>query len=188
MTVFITLALPTVALAEMSHKGHAGHKMNMLSMVMNNNADELPIDCTEVSEDVSITVRAGIDYAMYSDGKQFGYNDYNWNVKPCARVTVNFINEDDVRHQWMLHGLPEYLYSDGMFHIELNGKGKAVGQFIVSGENQTLLVHCDISHHTEKGMKAQLVVGNGSGDLSNVMSLASQSGTSTLLVEFKGPE
>jgi hypothetical protein len=75
-----------------------------------------------------------------------------------------------------------------MFHIELNGKGKAVGQFIVSGENQTLLVHCDISHHTEKGMKAQLVVGNGSGDLSNVMSLASQSGTSTLLVEFKGPE
>jgi hypothetical protein len=175
VTLAITLVLPALALAEMSHSGHAGHKMNMLSMVMNGNAAELPIDCTEVSEDVSITVRAGTDHALYNDGKQFGYNDYNWNVKPCARVTVNFINEDDVRHQWMLHGLPDYLYRNGMFHIELNGKGKAVGQFIVSGENQTLLVHCDISQHTEKGMKAQLVVGNGSGNLANVPGVSIES-------------
>ncbi|NNF16423.1 MAG: multicopper oxidase domain-containing protein, partial [Gammaproteobacteria bacterium] len=39
------------------------------------------------------------------------------------------------------------------------------GTFIVPGEHQTYLVHCDIAQHMEKGMKGQLVVGRGSGDL-----------------------
>jgi hypothetical protein len=150
------------------HAMHAGHKMDALAMVMNGNSSELPIDCVAITEEVAITVKAGTGHAMYRDGKLFGYSRHQWNVKPCARVTVTFINEDDVRHQWMLHGLPDYLHRNGMFHMELNGRGQTVGQFIVPSADQTLLVHCDISQHTEKGMKAQLVIGNGAGDLPNV--------------------
>lgn len=145
-----------------------GHRMDMTAMVMNDNPDVLPADCESVSEDVAITVHAGTDHALYRNGKLFGYDNHEWRVRPCARVTVTFINEDDVRHQWMLHGLPRYIYPRGMFHLELNGAGTVQSSFIVPGDERTYLVHCDIAQHTEKGMKAQLVVGAGSGDLPNV--------------------
>jgi len=35
----------------------------------------------------------------------------------------------------------------------------------VPGDDKTYLVHCDMAQHMEKGMKAQLKVGRGSGDL-----------------------
>jgi len=35
----------------------------------------------------------------------------------------------------------------------------------VPSDDKTYLVHCDIAQHMEKGMKAELVVGRGSGDL-----------------------
>ena len=68
----------------------------------------------------------------------------------------------------MLHGLPKYLYPQGMFHMELNGRGQTTGSFIVPSDDRTYLVHCDIPQHTEKGMKAQLKVGKGSGNLDSV--------------------
>ncbi|MCK5924814.1 MAG: multicopper oxidase domain-containing protein, partial [Methylococcales bacterium] len=80
----------------------------------------------------------------------------------------NFINDDEIRHQWMIHGLPKYLYPQGMFHIELNGSGTKTGTFIVPNSHFTYLVHCDIAQHMEKGMKAQLKVGNGRGDLPSI--------------------
>ncbi|MGB4247757.1 MAG: multicopper oxidase domain-containing protein, partial [Pseudohongiellaceae bacterium] len=43
-----------------------------------------------------------------------------------------------------------------------------MGSFIVPSDDATYLVHCDITQHMEKGMKAQLVVGAGSGDLWSV--------------------
>ena len=154
------------------HNQHGGHQMNMLAMVMNDNSDSLPVGCDDVSEDVAFTVRAGTKHALHREGKLFGYSQHVWQIKPCARVTITFQNDDDVRHQWMLHGLPDYLYRQGMFHMELNGRGETSGSFIVPPEDKTYLVHCDISQHTEKGMKAQLVVGNGSGDLDNIPRLA----------------
>jgi FtsP/CotA-like multicopper oxidase with cupredoxin domain len=72
-----------------------------------------------------------------------------------------FINEDNIRHQFMMHGLPKYLYKYGMFHLEVTGPKTVSGTIIVPGSDDTFLVHCDISHHMEKGMKAQLVVGKG---------------------------
>jgi plastocyanin len=152
---------PLAALANM-------HQMDMNAMVMNGNSDRLPLDCERISEDVSITVRAGVDYAMAFNGRTFGYDSNEWRVPPCARVNVTFINEDDIRHQWMVHGLPRYLYDQGMFHMELNHAGQTTGQFIVPGDVRTYLVHCDIAQHTENGMKAQLKVGGGSGDLHSV--------------------
>jgi hypothetical protein len=65
----------------------------------------------------------------------------------------------------MIHGLPRYLYPGGMFHLEAAGGHSQTGTFIVPSDNETYLVHCDMSQHMEKGMKAQLKVGKGSGDL-----------------------
>jgi hypothetical protein len=92
-------------------------------------------------------------------------DQHEYQVEPCSRITVTFVNEDEVRHQWMIHGLPRYLYPGGMFHLEAAGGHSQTGTFIVPSDNKTYLVHCDMSQHMEKGMKAQLKVGKGSGDL-----------------------
>jgi hypothetical protein len=65
----------------------------------------------------------------------------------------------------MIHGLPKYLYPAGMFHIEAMGGSRQAGTFIVPAEDRTYLIHCDIAQHMEMGMRGQLVVGAGSGDL-----------------------
>lgn len=143
-------------------------RMDMKGMVMHENKDQLPKDCPEISEDVTIDVKAGVKYAEQYPGTVFGFDKHQWQVKPCARVTVEFTNDDDIRHQWMIHGLPSYLYPKGMFHIEVNGPGKKTGTFIVPNSHYTYLVHCDISQHMEKGMKAQLKAGNGRGDLPSI--------------------
>src|SRR5262249_42612796 len=77
-------------------------------------------------------------------------------------------NEDHVRHQWMLHGLPRYLYPEGMFHLEVSGPGERSGTFIVPSAPKTYLVHCDVPQHAEKGMKAELKVAGGDGDLASI--------------------
>jgi len=146
----------------------ANMRMDMKGMVMYENKDNLPKDCAEISEDVTIEVKAGVKYAKQYPGTVFGFDQHQWQVKPCSRVTVEFTNDDDIRHQWMIHGLPKYLYPEGMFHIEVNGAGKKTGTFIVPSSHFTYLVHCDIAQHVEKGMKAQLKVGNGRGDLPSI--------------------
>ncbi len=142
--------------------------MDMQGMVMNENTDRMPPGCDRVGEDVKITVRAGRKYAERYNGTTFGYDSHEWRVPPCAKVTVTFINDDDIRHQWMVHGLPRYIYSQGMFHMELTGKGEKTGTFIAPRDEKTHLVHCDIAQHMEKGMKAQLKVGKGDGDLPSI--------------------
>jgi plastocyanin len=159
--LLLALSLPLPAWAG------GGHVMDMNAMVMNANADELPQDCQAVSEDIAITVYAGSDYAGFP-GTMFGFDQREWSIPPCARVTVRFINQDDIRHQFMVHDLPRYLYPQGMFHMELNGRGEVTGTFIVPSDQRTYLVHCDIAQHTEKGMKGQLKVGAGNGDLPSV--------------------
>ncbi len=143
-------------------------RMDMNGMVMNENKSNLPKDCKEISEEVTIDVKAGVKYSEPYPGTVFGFNEHQWQVKPCSRITVNFSNEDDIRHQWMIHGLPTYLYPKGMFHIEVNGQQQKTGTFILSGSHYTYLVHCDIAQHMEKGMKAQLKAGNGRGDLPSI--------------------
>jgi len=143
----------------MDHGG--GHLMDMEGgMVMGQNKDTLPPGCSRVSEDVSITVRAGHKYAKDYPGTMFGFDTHEWRVKPCTRLTVNFINEDHIRHQWMMHGLPKFIYDKGMFHLEMTGPAKI--------EDKTYLVHCDIAQHMEKGMKGQLIVGRGSNPFPSI--------------------
>ncbi len=156
----LVLALPAAAQHE-----HHDMQLDAGGIVMNANADTPPRGCDGISGDVSFTVRAGRDYAGGLPGAIFGMSERDLHVPPCSRVTVEFVNEDAVRHQWMVHGLPRYLYPGGMFHLEAMGGASVTGTFIVPAENRTYLVHCDMAQHMEKGMRAQLVVGRGSGDL-----------------------
>jgi len=150
---------------------HGGMVMDDKGMIMNNNPDNLPKDCQAISEDVNITIRGGHKFAKDFAGKMFTYDNRDLQALPCARVNVTFINEDDIRHQFMIHGLPGYMYPKGMFTIELYGKGQKTGSFIVPSRDYTYYIHCEVSQHTEKGMKAQLKVGKGSGNLDSILGL-----------------
>ncbi len=148
------------------------HSMDAKGMVMNENKDVLPEGCDSISDDVDITVKAGRKYAEKFNGKTFAYDQQQWITQPCSRITVRFINDDPIRHQFMIHGLPRYLYPpSGMFHIELTGPGEKTATFILPPEQKTYLVHCELTQHMENGMKAQLKAGEGDGDLPSIPGL-----------------
>lgn len=161
-----------------SAHGHGHHHMDDKhimdhegGMIMGQNKDELPSSCDRISEDIEITVHAGKKHAEKFPGTMFAFDKQEWRVKPCARITWHLVNDDHVRHQFMMHGLPRYMYQNGMFHLEVTGPRTISGTMIVPASDETYLVHCDISQHMEKGMKAQLVVGNGSEDLPSIPGL-----------------
>lgn len=149
-----------------------GHLMDMAGgMVMGQNTSTLPGGCDSISETKEITVHAGHKYAEKFPGRMFAFDTQEFNFKPCTKLTVHFINDDKIRHQWMMHGLPKYLYPKGMFHLEVSGPAKISGTLILPPGDKTYLVHCDIAQHMEKGMKAQLKVGKGDGDLPSIPGL-----------------
>jgi hypothetical protein len=149
-------------------EGMGGMEMSAERTVMNQNTDRLPRDCAAVSQDVNLTVHAGKAYAAAFPGTMYAYDAHEWDVPACARVTVSLVNDDHVRHQWMVHGLPRYLYPQGMFHLEVSGGSHGKGTFIVPSAKKTYLVHCDVPQHAEKGMKAELQVAGGDGHLPGV--------------------
>lgn len=172
--VVLVWAFPSYGGAENANAGHSmpagaqhGHHatLGVNGMVMNANTSELPRGCKKLGRDYEFTVYAGVEFAAKYPGTTFGMSQYEYEVEPCSRVTVTFVNKDAVRHQWMVHGLPRYLYPQGMFHLEAAGGARQTGTFIVPSDDRTYLVHCDMAQHMEKGMKAQLKVGAGSGDL-----------------------
>lgn len=151
----------------MDHGG--GHLMDMGGgMVMGQNTETLPGGCDKIAAAKEITVHAGHKYAEKFPGRMFAFDTQEYQFEPCTKLTVHFINEDSIRHQWMMHGLPKYLYPKGMFHLEVTGPGKISGTLILPPGDKTYLVHCDIAQHMEKGMKGQLKVGKGSGDLPSI--------------------
>jgi hypothetical protein len=146
-----------------------GHLMEMSGgMVMGQNTETLPGGCDSISETKEITVHAGHKFAEKFPGRMYAFDTQELNFKPCTKLTVHFVNEDHIRHQWMMHGLPKYLYPKGMFHLEVTGPAKISGTLILPPGDKTYLVHCDIAQHMEKGMKAQLKVGSGDGDLPSI--------------------
>ena len=146
-----------------------GHLMDMDGgMVMGQNTDTLPGGCDKIEGSKEITVHAGHKYAEKFPGTMYAFDQQEFQFEPCTKLTVHFINEDEIRHQWMMHGLPKYLYPKGMFHLEVSGPGQVSGTLILPPGDKTYLVHCDIAQHMEKGMKAQLKVGKGSEDLPSI--------------------
>ena len=160
--MFSSLTQVSVAMMSMDEKG----------MVMNANSDNLPKDCLKISEEVNLTIRAGRQYAEKFNGKMFAFDQQEWNVAPCAKVNITFINDDQIRHQLMIHGLPGYLYPEGMLHLELYGEGELQASIILPSQKKTYLVHCELAQHAEKGMKAQLKVGGGDGNLPSIPALS----------------
>lgn len=173
----LAFSLPAMAVEYEDHDGmlmnHGdGHLMDMGGgMVMGQNTETLPGGCEKISETKEITVHAGHKFAEKFPGRMFAFDTQEFNFKPCTKLTVHFYNDDKVRHQWMMHGLPKYLYPQGMFHLEVSGPGKISGTLILPPGDKTYLVHCDIAQHMEKGMKAELKVGKGDGDLPSIPGL-----------------
>jgi hypothetical protein len=149
-----------------------GHLMDAQgAMVMGQNTDKLPGGCDRIAEDAKITVHGGHKYSKDYPGTMFSFDMHEWKFKPCTRLTVTFINDDHIRHQWMMHGLPKYMYDKGMFHLEVTGPGSVSGTLILPAEDKTYLVHCDMAQHMEKGMKAQLIVGKGGAPFPSIPGL-----------------
>ena len=167
----LCVAVSLSAAAQNAHHEHHNMQLSPSGVVMNENKDVLPRDCESISREHEFTIHAGREYAS-SPGMTFGMSEHEVHVEPCSRVTVTFVNEDDIRHQWMVHGLPKYLYPAGMFHIEASGGKTRTGTFIVPAEDRNFLIHCDIAQHMEKGMRGQLVVGKGNGDLWSVANVS----------------
>ncbi|MGR9000436.1 MAG: copper oxidase [Gammaproteobacteria bacterium] len=177
LSVGVLIVLFSTSIAAQEYEDHDGmlmdhgdgHLMDMAGgMVMGQNADTLPGGCDSISETKEITVHAGHKYAEKFPGRMFAFDVQEFKFKPCTKLTVHFVNEDNIRHQWMMHGLPKYLYPKGMFHLEVSGPAKISGTLILPPGDKTYLVHCDIAQHMEKGMKAQLKVGKGDGDLPSI--------------------
>jgi hypothetical protein len=178
----MALALTTnPAFAGMSHQGMT---MDEKGMIMNANPDKLPADCQKISENVDITIRAGQKHALKFNGKMFAFDAQEWDVKPCAKINITFINEDEIRHQLMIHGLPGYLYPEGMFHLELYGAGELKASLIVPSQPKTYLVHCELPQHMEKGMKAQLKVSGGDGDLPSIPGISAPVKSDAYVVDW----
>ncbi len=165
----LILGLMMLAVIESaSAMNNGGMLMDEKGMIMNANSDNLPRDCPAISENVDITIHAGQKHALKFTGKMFAFDQQEWNVKPCAKINITFINDDQIRHQLMIHGLPGYLYPEGMFHLELYGEGQLQASLILPSQKKTYLVHCELPQHMEKGMKAQLKVDGGDGDLPSI--------------------
>ena len=130
--------------------------------VVNGNAETLPPGCTEVAGERSVTVHGGVRHA--DGGEMYSFERDRLELDRCTRVTVTFENEDDVRHQWMVHGLPTSVYPMGMFNVEVDGPGSVTGTFITPGDDVTLDTHCSIPQHEQKGMQMTVVVGEGGDD------------------------
>lgn len=168
----LTLIALIIMLFSMS--ASAAMRMGDWGMVMNENHEELPQGCESVAGEEGITIKAGREYAKEFPGTIFGYSQHEFSLPKCTRINVTFINEDDIRHQFMVHGLPTYLHPQGMFHMELYGRGETTGTFITPKTEQTYLAHCDVAQHMEKGMKAQVLVGGGSGNLPSIPGISGQ--------------
>ena len=160
----------------MDQSARRHHQMSVQpsGVIMNDNADTLPRDCLTISRDYQFTIHGGTAYSESAPGMTFGMSEHELRVEPCSRIQITFVNDDEIRHQWMVHGLPKYLYPAGMFHIEAEGGHKKTGTFIVPGEERNYLIHCDIAQHMEKGMRGQLVVGGGTGNLWSVTGTSDQ--------------
>ncbi len=168
------LTIITLTIMLFSMTSSAAMRMGEWGMVMNENHEQLPQGCDSIAGEKAITIKAGREYAKAFPGTIFGYDKHEFSLPKCTRIKVTFINEDDIRHQFMIHGLPTYLHPQGMFHLELYGRGETTGTFITPKTEETYLAHCDVAQHMEKGMKAQVLVGGGSGNLPSIPGISGQ--------------
>jgi hypothetical protein len=135
---------------------------------VNENTENLPPNCEEISTTREITVRGGSQFARNFTGVAYTYDEHSWDVPACAEVTVTFHNTDEVRHQFMVHGT----WPSGFTLIEVDGGESDQATWIAPGGATSLMVHCGVNQHQQKGMKAQFLVDGGEGDVPNIPSVS----------------
>ena len=150
-------------------------RMSASGMVMNENTDLRPPGCSAIRGEREVTVEAGKRFAEGFPSATWTFDQPTIQAPPCTKLTVTFVNHDDVRHQFMVHGLPVLAYAMGMFSIEVDGPGEMTGTFLTPSEERTYRVHCGVPGHENHGMKMQLVVGSGSGNLPHIPGLSTAS-------------
>lgn len=137
--------------------------------VVNEHTQKHP-GCDSISEELEITVRGGRRFATDFPGAVFTFDDGNRDIEipACARVHVTFINEDDIRHQFMVHGT----FPNGFFLLEVDGPGQDNGTFVVGPDPKTRMTHCGLPQHQQKGMKGQVRVAGGEGNVPNILGVS----------------
>ena len=101
-----------------------------------------------------ITLHAGTRYAR--PGEAYGFEPRRLNVGRCEEVELELVNEDSIRHDFMLPGL------DPMFALNFIGPGTQTASFVTPDTDVTLFFHCHVPAHDKAGMTGELVIGNGS--------------------------
>lgn len=147
------------------------------AVVMNANPDRLPPGCDAVQREAAVTIRGGREPAASFPDKTFTYSRRVLDYPGCTRLKVTFVNHDAIRHQWMMHGLPPETYDGGTFNIEVPAEGQETGTLILPAEPTTLMVHCGLPQHMQKGMKAAIRVAGGMGLPPNIPGETGQWGT-----------
>ena len=136
--------------------------------VVNENTDNLPPGCEEISGEEEILVHGGREHASHFHGAVFTFDNRSFEMPGCTRVTVTFVNDDPIRHQFMVHGT----WPDGFFMVEVDGPGQDTGTFILPSKPASLMVHCGVAQHQQKGMKGQFLVDGGVGDIPNILGIS----------------
>ncbi|MFB6116141.1 MAG: cupredoxin domain-containing protein [Candidatus Nanosalina sp.] len=138
------------------------------STTVTNGSQGVPQGCSKITGQENLTVHAGREYAEKFNSRVFSYSDRVYRLEPCVNLTVTLVNHDSIRHQWMVHGLPRHTYPMGMFTVEVDGPGRDTGSFVTPNITETLLVHCGLPQHMQKGMKAMMKINGGDGEISNI--------------------
>jgi len=120
-TIVVLIAIEPVYSSE-----YHGMTVDDNGMVINENKDNIPTGCNDKVIDEELSIVADSHSQHKTKGTTFSFYPRVFNVKPCTRITVTFKNNDKVRHQWRVPGLPRFMYNGGMFHMEANG-GKISG-------------------------------------------------------------
>jgi len=137
--------------------------------VVNANPDSLPPGCEAVRGERRLTVDAGREYA--ADGDAFGYDLDSVTAPACTRLVVTLVNHDDVRHQWVVDGLPTDTYPGGYVAIEAADRGSVTAAFVTPSEPGTYEGLSTLPQHEQNGMRLPLVVtGDRSSDTATATS------------------
>jgi hypothetical protein len=142
---------------------------------VNANGSVLPPGCEAIRGERQLTVDAGREYA--ADGDAFGYDLDSVTAPPCTRLVVTLTNHDDVRHQWVVDGLPTAAYPGGYVAIEVADRGSVTAAFVTPGQPGTYEGLSTLPQHEQHGMRLPLVVtGDGSADATTGTPTGDESG------------
>ena len=130
--------------------------------VVNANPDALPPGCDAVDGERRLTVDAGREYA--DTGDAFGYDLDTVTAPACTRLVVTLVNHDDVRHQWVVDGLPAETYPGGFVAIEVADRGSVTASLVTPSQPGTYEGLSTLPQHEQHGMRLPLVV---TGDQQN---------------------